>query len=108
MTEQTRQRLQAQQQQYQQRIEALQRDLARAYPADSSEQAQERENDQVMEALLLEARESLAHTEAALQRLQDGCYGQCQACGGDIAEARLQAMPDALLCIGCAASAEQS
>lgn len=106
MTEQTLARLQEQQQQYRQRIEALQRDLTREYPADSGEQAQERENDEVMEALLLEARESLRQTESALQRLQDGSYGLCSGCGEKIAAARLEAMPDALMCIDCASRAE--
>ena len=44
----------------------------------------------------------LARTERALAKLDDGTYGRCDACGGRIPAARLEAMPDAVLCMGCA------
>jgi DnaK suppressor protein len=46
----------------------------------------------------------LARTERALAKLDDGTYGVCDACGNPIARARLQAMPDGVLCLTCAAS----
>jgi DnaK suppressor protein len=46
--------------------------------------------------------EGLARTERALAKLDDGTYGRCDACGGAIAPARLQAMPDSVLCVTCA------
>jgi DnaK suppressor protein len=48
--------------------------------------------------------ESLARTERALAKLDDGTYGTCDACGEAIAPGRLKAMPDSVLCIACAAS----
>jgi DnaK suppressor protein len=48
--------------------------------------------------------EGLARTERALAKLDDGTYGTCDACGGQIAPARLAAMPDSVLCVECAAS----
>ena len=45
----------------------------------------------------------LQRTERALAKLDDGTYGLCDACGGPIAAKRLQAMPDVVLCIECAA-----
>ena len=39
--------------------------------------------------------------EAALGRLESGTYGVCESCGGSIGEARLEAMPDATLCVAC-------
>jgi DnaK suppressor protein len=45
----------------------------------------------------------LARTERALAKLDDGTYGLCDTCGKPIAAKRLQAMPDAVLCIECAA-----
>jgi DnaK suppressor protein len=45
---------------------------------------------------------SLARTERALAKLDEGSYGQCDACGAPIPPARLEAMPDAILCIACA------
>ncbi len=45
--------------------------------------------------------------ERALQRIEDGSYGICQACEGPIPEARLLARPDAALCVDCAEVAER-
>jgi DnaK suppressor protein len=45
----------------------------------------------------------LARTERALAKLDDGTYGLCDTCGKPIAAERLQAMPDVVLCIECAA-----
>ena len=41
----------------------------------------------------------------ALQKLDDGTYGMCDACGTPIAEARLRFSPESVLCIDCARSA---
>ena len=40
---------------------------------------------------------------AALARIEAGQYGECDVCGGDIAPARLAALPTATRCIKCAA-----
>jgi DnaK suppressor protein len=47
---------------------------------------------------------TLARTERALEKLDDGTYGQCDACGGEIPPRRLEAMPDSVLCVSCAAA----
>src|SRR3954447_14466089 len=47
---------------------------------------------------------TLARTERALAKLEAGTYGACDACGAPIPEARLQAMPDSVLCLACAAA----
>lgn len=39
----------------------------------------------------------------ALKSMDDGTYGICRRCEEPIAEARLRARPEALLCVGCAA-----
>jgi DnaK suppressor protein len=46
----------------------------------------------------------LARTERALAKLDDGTYGLCDACGEPIAPARLEALPDSVLCVACAAA----
>ncbi len=44
----------------------------------------------------------LLHIEAALQRIDDGSFGECLNCGEDIAAKRLQIEPTAPICIDCA------
>jgi len=41
---------------------------------------------------------------AALERIENGTFGDCTRCGGTIAEARLKAIPYAELCMRCAKS----
>ncbi len=47
---------------------------------------------------------ALDRTERALAKLDEGTYGTCDACGGPIPPKRLQAMPDSVLCVACAAA----
>jgi DnaK suppressor protein len=42
--------------------------------------------------------------ETALQRIEDGAYGQCEECGGAIPKTRLNAIPYTPVCVKCAAS----
>jgi RNA polymerase-binding transcription factor DksA len=55
-----------------------------------------------VEALVGTLRETLQDIDAALSKIDAGTYGRCESCGGEIAEARLEAMPMARLCITCA------
>ncbi len=43
---------------------------------------------------------------AALRRIEDGSYGDCERCEEPINPRRLDADPTARLCIDCASSAE--
>jgi DnaK suppressor protein len=47
---------------------------------------------------------TLVRTERALSKLNEGTYGMCDVCGKAIVRARLQAMPDSVMCLSCAAS----
>jgi DnaK suppressor protein len=49
----------------------------------------------------------LAAIEAALQRIEEGTYGTCTRCGGEIGHERLEALPYAELCIECKRTAER-
>ena len=40
----------------------------------------------------------------ALEKLEEGTYGTCDACGQPIATARLRVAPESTLCIECARS----
>ena len=46
----------------------------------------------------------LERVERALTKLAEGTYGICDACGAPISSGRLKAMPEGVLCLGCAAS----
>jgi DnaK suppressor protein len=50
---------------------------------------------------LLRDQEELREIERARERLADGSYGECVACGKGIPLARLQAQPMAARCIAC-------
>jgi RNA polymerase-binding transcription factor DksA len=49
----------------------------------------------------------LAQVNAALERMDEGTYGQCQRCGRSIAAARLEAFPYVAYCIECQALIER-
>lgn len=44
----------------------------------------------------------LAQIESALKRIEDGSYGLCRGCEEEISEPRLEARPEAHLCLHCA------
>lgn len=52
-------------------------------------------------ALREAAERRIKECDAALARIDAGTFGLCTACGGPIAEARLDALPWAALCIDC-------
>ena len=90
------------QEELQQRVQRIEKDLASPHSADSAEQAVERENDYVFRSLKLEAEEELGLIDSALRRLEAGEYGYCTHCGEEIQSSRLEVMPWALRCINCA------
>ena len=48
--------------------------------------------------------QGLVRTERALAKLDEGSYSICDGCGEPIAPARLEAMPDSVLCVSCAST----
>jgi len=57
---------------------------------------------QEMDFALMEMKaQTLIRIDEALQRVDQGTYGTCDDCGEEIAEARLSAVPFALLCRDC-------
>jgi DnaK suppressor protein len=55
-------------------------------------------------ALRQRLEESLKEVEHALEKYEAGTYGLCDSCGQPIEQARLEAMPQASLCLKCKAS----
>jgi DnaK suppressor protein len=55
-------------------------------------------------SLLENAKDLLAQSDAALERIEDGSYGTCAHCGTSIPVARLEALPHTKLCVVCSAA----
>ena len=68
---------------------------------DWEEQATVRQNDEVLDELAEAERLQARAIRAALQRIEDGSYGQCVTCGEPIDPRRLEALPYATQCIAC-------
>lgn len=47
---------------------------------------------------------TLGAIELALERIEEGIYGQCDECGGKIPKARLNAIPYSACCVKCASN----
>ncbi len=47
--------------------------------------------------------DQLAGVEHALQKFKEGTYGKCDDCGKEISPERLEALPQASLCLDCKA-----
>ena len=86
----------------QKRLASIKKDVTKAHSGDSAEQAQERENDEVVDAIGNETALSIRIIQSALERIDNGTYGACDSCGEDIGEARLRAIPEATRCVNCA------
>jgi RNA polymerase-binding protein DksA len=69
---------------------------------DFAEQATQRENDDVLNALNEDAKIIVGQINSALHRIESGDYGICTECGAEISEGRLDIVPYAALCIKCA------
>ena len=52
-------------------------------------------------ALEKQMREQLAEVRDALAKFEGGTYGKCEDCGKPIAPERLEALPQAKLCVAC-------
>ena len=66
--------------------------------ADRSHSAEERSR---LIAVVRALRSNLRDVESALAKIDGGTYGTCERCGNPIGLERLEALPWALLCIGC-------
>ena len=58
-------------------------------------------------SLLERENDALHQIEAAIERIEDGSYGQCEECGGKITKPRLEAIPYTALCVRCASQQEK-
>ena len=66
------------------------------------DQATERENDEVLDALNEGINKEIRQIDAALMRISEGSYGVCISCGKPVGDRRQEALPYATRCIECA------
>lgn len=52
--------------------------------------------------------EELQEIDAALRRMDDGAYGDCEECGGEIDFRRLEVQPTASRCVPCQSQHEKT
>ncbi len=108
--EQIRARLRARRTELTARASRVDADLQRKtepLSPDFAEQATQRENDEVLGAIGDSARREIGQIDAALARLDRDQYGLCTRCGATIETARLEAVPYADVCRGCATEIER-
>lgn len=72
-----------------------------ALDPDFSEQAVERQNDEVVDGLEAESEQALQQVKHALIRLDKGVGDLCEQCGEPINPERLRVRPQSTLCIKC-------
>lgn len=89
------------------RLTKIMKDASAPHSQDFAEQAQERENDEVLDSIGNSSLDQLFSVRKALQRYADGEYGICSNCGAKISKERLEALPDTELCIECARTIEE-
>ncbi len=94
-------------------IDELEQLQASACPTDERREGSPfgKREEEATEALELEKRlalekrirDQLAEVEHALSKFEKGTYGSCDICGQPIEPARLEALPQANLCLSCKA-----
>jgi RNA polymerase-binding transcription factor DksA len=68
------------------------------HPGDTGSELHDEELDETT-AIMLEEEER--RIEEARRALADGSYGTCRSCGREIPPERLDAVPEAVLCVNC-------
>lgn len=63
--------------------------------------ASEREEHARVEAIEEDLTNKIKAVQEALEKQSKGTYGTCESCGNKIDNARLEALPEAKLCISC-------
>lgn len=108
-TDDNKQRLLSLRDEYERKLGAINADVHHKnepVEKDFAEQATQRENDDVLNALSEEAKQIVRQINNALHRIETGEYGICTQCGVEISKERLDAVPYTALCINCAEKAD--
>ena len=81
-------------------VEDLNQDEETHYP-DPTDRASAESDRNFMLRIRDRERKLILKVKEALQRVEDGTYGECESCGALIGEKRLEARPVTTLCIDC-------
>ncbi len=73
------------------------------HQADVASEVFEREKDY---SIILQLEDEIGEVRAAIARIDDGTYGRCERCGGDISAERLEAIPWTRFCVAHSQEAE--
>ncbi|NND97823.1 MAG: TraR/DksA family transcriptional regulator [Pirellulaceae bacterium] len=84
------------------RAEKIDDDLSEPGDEDWEERATESEGDEVAASVGNLALKEIEQIKHALHRMDTGTYGSCARCGMKIPSERLEAIPFATSCTGCA------
>ncbi len=74
-------------------------------PAHADPSARWSDYEAALEPVSEVVRRELADIDAALIRIEEGRYGNCQNCGGPMGLQRLRALPEARYCVACSGHA---
>ncbi len=80
---------------------SLLRQMARQSGGDEIDFALDSTHDEIYSRLAEAESRELAHIQYALEKMDEGSYGKCEACNCNIPQARLEALPYATLCVEC-------
>jgi RNA polymerase-binding transcription factor DksA len=83
-------------------LESAAKELRDGGDVDLVDHAQSATAEDVVSTLDDRERRELGELDAALERLAEGRYGICSGCEEEIPEARLEVLPEARTCAGCA------
>ncbi len=87
---------------------SLPEDLARPFDTgDEGDRADAARTHEVSVLLSVRDKEKLQAIDEALDKIQDGTFGECEECGDEIGAGRLKAMPLAKLCVSCQSQLEK-
>ncbi len=87
---------------------SLPEDLAPPFEiGDEGDHADAEQTHGVSVLLSLRDKDKLLAIDDALEKIQEGTYGECEECGEEIGAGRLKAMPLAKLCVSCQSRLEK-
>jgi DnaK suppressor protein len=80
--------------------------MTTSIPTDMEELGSDNADQELTLSLLGNEEDALSQIEAAIERIENGSYGECETCGVKIPKSRLEAIPYAALCFRCASQQE--